>query len=395
MKLRSIGLGILAASAIALFGATAGADGNGTHGQTLVKRGKGVNAASFGVGLSTRNAGAGPPAPVTTGTITIAALPAGAVITNAYLYWMTYGTAGNASMTLDGTVLTGAAIGTAPGTCWEDDIATGIAYSTFSNFAFRADVTAMVTGNGAHTLTGFPSGTATADTHGASIFVVYTDPAATNGGHVLLYDGAATLSSTSRVNITLGNIQPPATISSARFLVAAGDGEVVLADGLLRFAGTPLPAPPPGGQHFRQSAGPYWDDRNYDVSTLLDSTQTSVTWSTNYAADCLTFPFSAITIQSPTVPDAPDAGDGGSSGSSGGSSGSSGGSSGGSGAPGSSGASGDAPDAGSGVGGSAGNAAPEDASGCACRAVGPAATSIGAFAALLAATVLFVRRRRR
>ncbi|MBX3187599.1 MAG: DUF3344 domain-containing protein [Labilithrix sp.] len=377
MKSPSLALLVASTLTLGLISVDAHADGSGTFGKTLVKRGKGVNAAAFGVGLSGRLAGAAS-SPVAAATIAVSDLPAGAVIQNAYLYWVTYGTAGHPTITLDGTAVTGTAIGSSQGTCWTE-------YPSFLNFTYRADVTATFTGNGSHTLTDFPSGAADADTQGATLFVVYTDPAATTGGHVLLYDGAMTSRSTSSVSGTFADVQPPAVISSVRFMVGVGDGESVLPDGALRVREKPLSFPPPGGQHFRGSAGNYWDDRSYDVSEHVDASHTSVGWRATFSQDCLVFAYAALTIQSPTVPTEttdPDAGDGSSSGSSGstGSSGASGSSNGGA-------------DADGGSDDAAGGAAPDAVSGCGCRFT--EAETRYAPAAIVVAGLALARLRRR
>lgn len=92
-----------------------------------------------GVGL--RNRGAG--------TISIAGIPAGATVTRALLYWAILSPANpGGSMTFAGNAASGALVAAGGDPCW----------GASASWAFRADVTAFVTGNGSYTVAGFPTG---------------------------------------------------------------------------------------------------------------------------------------------------------------------------------------------------------------------------------------------
>jgi hypothetical protein len=56
-------------------------------------------------------------------------------------YWITLAEAGSPTITLDGSVITGTLVGTAPNTCW-------VGYETANDFVYRADITSKVAGNG-------------------------------------------------------------------------------------------------------------------------------------------------------------------------------------------------------------------------------------------------------
>src|SRR5262249_47023880 len=88
-----------------------------------------------------------------------------------------------AKITLDDTVVTGTEIGRAGDTCW--DIG--------QNFVYRADVTAQVRGNGNYRLSSLLSSNAVAapDGQGASLVVLYVDPADPKPNYVAINDGAA------------------------------------------------------------------------------------------------------------------------------------------------------------------------------------------------------------
>jgi MYXO-CTERM domain-containing protein len=286
---------IALASAIVWSAFDARADGNAMFSETLMKRGPGLSAAAFGVGLSGRLVGA-PSVPVTKGTFNVSGLSADAAIEQVYLYWVTYGVTGSGIVKLDGADITGTLIGRDEGTCWDE-------FPTFDNFVYRADVTAAVTGNGAYEITGFPSGTAAADTQGASLFVVYTDPAVALAGTVILHDGAITMFNNNNATSTFTAVYPPPVALSARLLVGVGDGELALGDGTLSFDSVGLSLPP-DGEHFRSSAGRYWDARTYDVA--LGPDDTSVHWAQDFEQDCLIFAYSALAFQYELVDDDAD-----------------------------------------------------------------------------------------
>jgi MYXO-CTERM domain-containing protein len=288
------GVGALAASVVLFMAADARADGDASHGLTLSQRGVGLSAATFGVGLSGGRAEGQQPVPVTSATITVKGIPAGATIEHAYLYWVTYGVAGNSAMKLDGATLTGTAIGQSAGTCWKQ-------FPTFKNFSYRVDVTAKVTGNGAYVLTGFPSGTANADTQGASLFIVYTDPNDDVGGRVILTDGAITADPTANAQSAFTGIDVPSTIVSARFLLGVGDGEPQLAEGVLYLNGNGVPYGPAGG-HYIASAGKYWDALSYDVTQqLTPGSNKNIPWRQTFTQDCLVFAFSALAFRASAI----------------------------------------------------------------------------------------------
>jgi MYXO-CTERM domain-containing protein len=274
--------------------APARADGNEAHGVTLDERGAGLSAATFGVGLSGGRENGTTPTPLTSATITVAGIPAGATIEHAYLYWVVYGDAGNSSIKLGGATLTGTAIGTSAGTCWKH-------LPTRKNFAYRVDVTAKVSGNGQYVLTGFPSSGANIDSQGASLFIVYTDPADDEAGRVILTDGAITAADDGGgAKSTFANLQVPSTVLSAKFMLGVGDGEPNLVDGALELDTEGVPVPP-DGTHYRSSAGKYWDARTYDVKALLKPGSKTIEWEQSYASDCLVFAFSALSFRASTV----------------------------------------------------------------------------------------------
>jgi hypothetical protein len=280
------------APALVSIAADARADGNDAHGQTLLQRGLGLAAKTFGVGVAGRRAGQ-TAVPVPSAAIAVSGIPAAATIEHAYLYWVTYGTSGTSTIKLDGKTVNGTLAGHSAGTCWDD-------YPTWQNFVYRADVTATVDGNGSYLLGGYPSGTASADTQGASLFIVYSDPASATSGSVILLDGAMTTRDNIAAEATFQNVNAPSVILGAQLLFGTGDGQPGLGDGTLRFDGSVVPVPADGA-HWRSSAGSYWDARTYDVTALLDAGSKTVPWKQTFAQDCLVFAFSALAFQSDTA----------------------------------------------------------------------------------------------
>ncbi len=115
-----------------------------------------------------------------TGSITISGVTG--VVTRAYLYWhgptnSTSPTA-NATVTFNGTSITGSNIGFAADNCW-----------FFANSqAYRADVTSLVAGSGNYSLANFvkPGGI---DINGVTLIVFYNDGTNTGNRDVMIFDG--------------------------------------------------------------------------------------------------------------------------------------------------------------------------------------------------------------
>lgn len=122
-----------------------------------------------GVGL--RNRGSG--------TITLTGIPAGATVHAAYLYWSVLGggtePANFKQGTFKGVTVSGTKVGSGSAPCWSN-VTTG--------YAYRANVTRQVTGNGNYALSGFASGR----TNGADPWSTTTIPPLAEGASlVVLY----------------------------------------------------------------------------------------------------------------------------------------------------------------------------------------------------------------
>jgi hypothetical protein len=193
-----------------------------------------------------------------TGTITLAGIPVGATVQKAFLYWATLGSSGTfTSPTLNGTSVNGALIGQS------DDPLPGI----FQAFAYRADVTSLVTGNGPYTVAGLPAGPLppatlpVSDSEGATLVVIYSQLGAP-ARVITINDGAVTLIGylVQEYSTALKGFVAASPPTGAKLTFVVSDGQSSTPE----YAGlnTTLLAT----SAFSGSDGSYWDTRSYDVS---------------------------------------------------------------------------------------------------------------------------------
>ncbi|MCH7483653.1 MAG: hypothetical protein IIA90_00725, partial [Chloroflexi bacterium] len=224
----------------------------------------------------------------TSGSITIAGIPGGATVNRAYLYsgFLDNGeSASLKSLTFAGTPIVGTLIGSGPDTCW----------LRTNSFAYRADVTSLVSGNGTYALTGVASGGAILR-QGASLVVVYDnagDPARDivllDGDDVLRFVGASVTNTIS--GFTAG------TPVSAKTTYIVGDGQLSVEN--VSFTGGD------GTSSFNNSLtgsdGAYWDTRTFDVSGPVAVGDTSATVNINIGGDCLMWVAQVFSVNTTTV----------------------------------------------------------------------------------------------
>jgi len=183
-KLRFLSLILLALLSCFSYGQTIGdgtsatpvfetRDGNGslgtTYNQTLCGLGY-VQASAF---TTTRYSPPGTGLPV---TLNISGIPACATIQQAYLYWIASTSASDPSYTINGTPGNATQIGSGPDKCW----------NLGGTLHYRGNVTANVTGNGAYTVN---MGMGANPVDGVTLLVIYTDPAVTYRGTLIIQDG--------------------------------------------------------------------------------------------------------------------------------------------------------------------------------------------------------------
>lgn len=254
------------------------ADGNGDLGQSarFILHG---NVVSAGVGL--RGAGSG--------TIMLDGIPEGADVIQSYLYWATIGSANTyTSPTLDGFDVNGKLIGTSANTCWSNAL---------NNFVYRADVTGLVTEDGAYTIAGLPDNLAAGnDSQGASLVVIYSDtsdPIRT----IVINDGAVTLDLLTHEHTdTIASFNPDDPVTEAEVTYLVGDGQSIWDNGNVTFNGESI-----AENVFTGSDGDYWGTLSFDVTDLSPDSPSSTTINNNDpgnpdSPDCLLWAATVFSI---------------------------------------------------------------------------------------------------
>jgi hypothetical protein len=222
-----------------------------------------TDVAEFGVG-GMRGAG--------TGSITVSGITSR--VAHAFLYWHgptnSADPASNAAVTFNGTPITGTNTGTASDNNWG-----------FQNSqAYRADVTSLVTGNGAYSLSSFLK--ADADINGVALIVFYDDGTPSNDRTVVAWNGndsnIAFGSDPGDWDETISGVPYPGS-GSASLDFVVGDGQS-FSDADLVVNGSPIAT---GGAIFQGDSGPnyggnpsgvtgsLWDVKSFDITSLLTS----------------------------------------------------------------------------------------------------------------------------
>jgi len=207
---------------------------------------------------------------VTTGTVTISGIPAGATITKAFLIWTSLLTASNPAMTFNGTPLTGTLIGTAPSPCRSNPA-----------YAYIADVTNYVTGNGSYTLSGFPT-----ETEGASLIVIYelaTEPLR----NIVFHTGAYTIEGGLyyRYNWTMSNFRADNPVGYAKITFFFYDGQDIPNGSDCGWEYLYYEAYADSNKQLIAGwDGAYWDDTTFQMAGWTPPGATSI--QVGYATDC-------------------------------------------------------------------------------------------------------------
>ena len=236
---------------------------------------------AVGVGFAGR--GPAPAAPSVSKDLVVDGVPAGAIVLSARIYWMTLG-APDDTLVINGTSRTGTLIGQLPDTCWG---------RVAGNFAYRADLgpALIAGGNGTYTLSGYPSQINGADGQGATILIIYRDPADLRHNLIKLADGA--------VGYIGGGENAAATHTG--FVVGAGFDAATAIN--LVGDGQPFPeelfiqgAQFGGADPFHGEDGPYWDTRLDDISALVHAGTTEVETRITSTNDCVAWTAHGLVI---------------------------------------------------------------------------------------------------
>ena len=225
-----------------------------------------------------------------TGTINVSGISGS--VTRAVLYWQgpTEGSDANATVTFNGTNITGTALGVSSHNCWSPPFV--------DSRGFRADVTSLVSGNGSYALTNFFSAAPpSADTNGATLLVFYNDGNAANNRDIVIFNGNDSNQSNAfdaaGWNATLNGVNYTSGTATLRLIVSDGQAFVdngvalnsttILASGS-NFEGDTLP----DAGTAAVTNGGLWDHRSFNVTSLLTPGNNNlVLTSTAGGSDCL------------------------------------------------------------------------------------------------------------
>ncbi|MFO0357452.1 MAG: T9SS type A sorting domain-containing protein [Sphingobacteriaceae bacterium] len=198
------------------------ADGNTTIATSYTQTACGLNYTQGSVFLAMRNPTAWPGASPQPAPIVISSIPPSgcATILKAFLYLSVNGNGIPITATVTNpqnatASFSMAVIGQGQNTCWNYP----------ATYAYRADVTSIVTGNGTYSVSGIPvAPTSTLqpdDAHGATLLIIYKDNSQTYSGSIVIADGCATAQAGAKLcNISGFNVCGP-TISTKNFMLIA------------------------------------------------------------------------------------------------------------------------------------------------------------------------------
>jgi hypothetical protein len=250
-----------------------------------------ANAGYAAAGVGLRDQGSG--------TINVAGIPAGAnYVARAYLFWAVVNpTDPGGSMMINGHSATSQLDGTDIGPCWPD------ASSDWKIFAYSANVTPFVTGNGTYTLSGYPTGltggqdpwanqSANPLMEGASLVVFYGQMSST-GTAVNAVEGAPF--SGQVATFTEPDASAPASQFSAT--IDWGDSSGTSSGTVSGPAGGPFTV---NGSHTYTEEGSYplkvTITDNVNSSNTTTATSTATVADASLAASCATPTVSTITF---------------------------------------------------------------------------------------------------
>ncbi len=207
------------------------------------------------------------------GTITLSGIPGGATLSKAFLIWAVVANSANPAMTFNGNPLTGTSLGSAPTPC-----RAGFGSTTY---AYIADVTAYVTGNGVYTVTGFPS-----YAEGASLIVIY-ELASEPLRNIVFYTGAFTIEGGLyyRYNWTMTNFRADNPVGYAKITFFFYDGQDIPNGSDCGWEYLYYEAYADSNKQLIAGwDGAYWDDTTFIMTGWTPPGATSI--QVGYATDC-------------------------------------------------------------------------------------------------------------
>ncbi len=242
-----------------------------------------------GVGMR----GTGPPGG---GTIVLPALPGGATVQNAFLYWAVMNDTTIPSLAdgnINGNPITGSLIGKTGNPCWSGDI-----------HNYVADVTSYALPGANNVLTDFASGGTLTDQpllEGASLVVIYSDLASPSKT-IIIHEGAISFILPPPESTTFTGFSAVAGTSQTTYIVADGQqGPGLGLNNRTHVDGTET------ANHTLNGAGPgteYWDTLTQNISAFIPPSDTDVTIEVESAsdfgvADCITWVAQVLSVPAP------------------------------------------------------------------------------------------------
>ena len=215
------------------------------------------------------------------GSIEMQGVPEGVDVAAAFLYWQVIATdaaggdAGNLPVTFHGKPLRsadgpfGKQLGSGSGLCFTASAAQATTGTTGKTYAYRADVlryldvdqaTGKYVVNGSHPVQ-LPDDGVTTAALGASLVVVYRDPALPLSA-IVIYDGGFTMGSSETMTQRIQGFYDPAT-TAAKMSFVMGSGQASKSE-RLTFSGDAVAVNP-----FKSAQGLYLDNPTFNVSSPL------------------------------------------------------------------------------------------------------------------------------
>ncbi|MFO0356069.1 MAG: beta strand repeat-containing protein [Sphingobacteriaceae bacterium] len=207
--------------------------------------------------------------------ISITGLPICKTILKAFLYTGGSGNGINVNATVTNPAATSSVfamtqIGNHVDKCW------GYA----GTFNYRADITALITGNGNYMVSGIPTNPPTAgnDMDGASIVIVYSDPTQLFTGHIVIGDGCQVgIGGQQTSNITGWNACAASTFASA-FMIVGDLQNVGIANCFMNSAANNF--------NYPSASQDWWDNIVMNPAPNVFGGQNSTTFGVNSGGDC-------------------------------------------------------------------------------------------------------------
>lgn len=232
-----------------------------------------------------------------TGSITVSGVSG--TVQLALLYWHgpTNSTDPNANITVSfaGTDVSGTNIGFSSDNCW----------AFLNSQAYRADVTALVSGNGSYALSNFRK--PNAEINGASLIVFFDDGDAANNRDIVLFDGndsnEINIYDAPGWNLTLPGINYGSGTAGFELHVSDGQNSTFVDDAVVVNNVTVLPRGPifsgntvPNGPSVPITNGGLWDIINIDITNSLTPGNNTLNLRSGLAGDCLSLIVAAINL---------------------------------------------------------------------------------------------------